>query len=50
MLLLRDGKDFQSCDNATQTLCDPYTADLQSLYSKYIGCADWRMPDFGGKS
>ena len=50
LLLVRDDKDFQSCDSATQTLCDPYTAALQSLYSKYTGCADWRMPDFGGKS
>ena len=50
LLLLRDDKDFQSWDSGTQTLCGPYTADIQSLYSKYTGCADWRMPDFGGKS
>ena len=34
----------------TQTLCGPYTADIQSLYSEYTGCADWRMPDFEAKS
>ena len=50
LLLLRDDKDFQSWDSGTQTLCGPYTADIQSLYSEYTGCADWRMPDFGGKS
>ena len=50
LLLLRDDKDFQSCDSATQTLCGPYKANLQSLYSKYTGCADWRIPDFGGTS
>ena len=50
MLLLRDDKDFQGCDSATQTLCGPHTADIQSIYNKYTGCADWRIPDFGGKS
>ena len=50
MSLLRDDKDFQSCDRATQTLCGPYTADIQSLYSKYRGCLHWRIPDLGGKS
>ena len=40
----------QSGVPATQTLCSPYTTDLQSLYSEYTGCADWRMPVFGGKS
>ena len=50
LLLLRDDRDFQSWDSGTQTLCGPYTADIQSLYSEYTGCADWRMPDFGGKS
>ena len=32
LLLLRDDKDFQSWDSGTQTLCDPYTADIPSLY------------------
>ena len=50
LLLLRDEKDFQSFDNAKQTLSGPYTAVFWSLCSKYTGCADWRMPDFGGKS
>ena len=50
LLLLRDDKDFQSWDNGTQTLCGPYKADLQSLYRNCKGCADWRMPDLGGKS
>ena len=49
MSLVRDDKDFQSCDNAIQTLCDPFTPGLQSLHSKYTGCADWRMPDSGRK-
>ena len=31
MSLLRDDKDFQSCDSATQTLSGPYQADIQSL-------------------
>ena len=50
LLLLRDDKDFQSWDSGTQTLCGPCTADIQSLYSEYTGCADWRIPDLGGKS
>ena len=45
-MLFRDDKDFQSWDSGTQTLCGPYTADIQSLYSEYTGSADWRMPDF----
>ena len=35
MSLVRDDKDLWSCDSATQTLCGPYTADIQSLNSKY---------------
>ena len=50
LLLLRDDKDFQSWDSGTQTLCGPSTADIQSLCGEYTGCADWRLPDFVGKS